>query len=385
MSDQIEREQQIEEESLTKNSLQIQKAAWIREELEKRRAQEDQLLQQILREQQMLQELDEDMDQNMAHAKEGRRYREDMKARVDDRVYEMHDLSADKREGMREYGYAYRRGYALAMVFFSLALCVFAGYLHGIASQTCLVLMFFTGVQAAILVHKKQCPKFWKFVCDVFSALIFPGMLILFIGCELHYSYYERALPYCLAVGLFLLALTTASYFLYDPYRSARRRVGDAKSMIRSIERSAKKQVKKNQKQQAKEELIKFMEDKGYGEIKDFGSEDPIYANTAVAVAEAVASGEYDRGILICGTGLGVSIAANKVKGAYAALLSDIYSAKRARLSNDANIACMGAFTIGNKLREELTDAFLTNEFVPGCSSQPKVDAFREYEAAHQK
>lgn len=65
-----------------------------------------------------------------------------MKARVDDRVYEMHDLSADKREGMREYGYAYRRGYALAMVFFSLALCVFAGYLHGIASQTCLVLMF---------------------------------------------------------------------------------------------------------------------------------------------------------------------------------------------------------------------------------------------------
>ena len=101
MSDQIEREQQIEEESLAKNSLQIQKAAWIREELEKRRAQEDQLLQQILREQQMLQELDEDMDQNMAHAKEGRRYREDMKARVDDRVYEMHDLSADKREGMR--------------------------------------------------------------------------------------------------------------------------------------------------------------------------------------------------------------------------------------------------------------------------------------------
>ena len=132
--------------------------------------------------------------------------------------------------------------------------------------------------------------------------------------------------------------------------------------------------------QQAKEELIKFMEDKGYGEIEDFGSEDPIYANTAVAVAEAVASGEYDRGILICGTGLGVSIAANKVKGAYATLLSDVYSAKRARLSNDANIACMGAFTIGNKLREELTDAFLTNEFVPGCSSQPKVDAFRDYD-----
>lgn len=137
--------------------------------------------------------------------------------------------------------------------------------------------------------------------------------------------------------------------------------------------------------QQAKEELIQFMNQKNYGEITDFGSTDPIYANTAVKVAEAVASREYDRGIIICGTGIGVSIAANKVKGAYAALLSDVYSAKRARLSNDANIACMGAFTTGNKLREELVDAFLSNEFVPGCSSQPKVDAFVEYESEHSK
>ena len=132
--------------------------------------------------------------------------------------------------------------------------------------------------------------------------------------------------------------------------------------------------------QEAKEELIRFMESKGYDEITDFGSEDVIYAHVAAAVAEAVARGEYDRGILICGTGIGVCLAAGKVKGAYPALISDIYSAKRARLSNNANIACLGAFTIGNKLREELVDAFLTNEFVPGCSSQPKVDAFVEYD-----
>ena len=132
--------------------------------------------------------------------------------------------------------------------------------------------------------------------------------------------------------------------------------------------------------QSAKEDLIKYINDKNYGEITDFGSEDPIYAHTAINVAKSVASGEYDRGILICGTGLGVSIAANKVKGAYAALLSDIYSAKRARLSNNANIACLGAFTTGPKLREELIDAFLSNEFVPGCSSQPKVDAYVNYE-----
>ena len=91
-------------------------------------------------------------------------------------------------------------------------------------------------------------------------------------------------------------------------------------------------------------------------------------------------SGECEKGIVICGTGIGVSIAANKVKGAYAALLSDVYSAQRARLSNDANIACMGAFTTGCKERELMVDAFLGNEFVPGCSSQPKVDAFVKYD-----
>ena len=236
----------MEKEQWMKESLQMQKASWIQDEITKRREREDELL-QIFMEQKMLQELDEDMDENMAHAREGRKYREDMKERVNDRVYEIHDLSADKREGMREYKYAYRRGYVLAMFFFSLALCVFVGFLHGITSQICLMLMFFTGVQAAIFVHQKQCFFLWRLICDIFSAVVFPVMLVLFIGYELKYGFYDFLLPICLIIGLVLLALTTASYFLYDPYRSARRRVGDAKSMIRSIERSAKKQVKKSE------------------------------------------------------------------------------------------------------------------------------------------
>ena len=133
--------------------------------------------------------------------------------------------------------------------------------------------------------------------------------------------------------------------------------------------------------QQAKEEIMAYIVKNGLGEVTDFGSEDEIYANVAIKVAEEVAAGNYDRGVLLCGTGIGVSLAANKVQGAYAALLSDVYSAKRARLSNDANIACLGAFKTGNKLREELIHAFLTCEFVPGCSSQPKVDRYHEYDA----
>ncbi|MGI5963732.1 MAG: RpiB/LacA/LacB family sugar-phosphate isomerase [Lawsonibacter sp.] len=129
----------------------------------------------------------------------------------------------------------------------------------------------------------------------------------------------------------------------------------------------------------AKAGLIQYLTEKGYS-LTDFGSDDPIYANVAIKVATAVANQEYDRGILICGTGLGVSIAANKVKGAYAALITDVYSAERARKSNNANIACFGAFTIGIRLMEKLAETFLTSEFSPGCSSQPKVDQIIAYE-----
>ncbi|MEA4933617.1 MAG: RpiB/LacA/LacB family sugar-phosphate isomerase [Lawsonibacter sp.] len=116
-------------------------------------------------------------------------------------------------------------------------------------------------------------------------------------------------------------------------------------------------------------------------EVTDFGSDDPIYANTAIAVGEAVAAGTYDRGILVCGTGIGMSIAANKVQGVYAALLTDVYSAQRAVLSNDSNLACLGAFTIGEKLAEELVKVWLSCKFTPNCSSQPKVNRYREYNA----
>ncbi len=129
----------------------------------------------------------------------------------------------------------------------------------------------------------------------------------------------------------------------------------------------------------AKREIIEFLQGKGYS-VTDFGSEDPIYANVAVAVARAVADGKYDRGLLICGTGIGVSLAANKVKGAYAALLSDIYSAERARKSNDANIACFGAFTLGIAHMKRLAEEFLACEYVPGGPSQPKVDRIRAFD-----
>ena len=131
-----------------------------------------------------------------------------------------------------------------------------------------------------------------------------------------------------------------------------------------------------------KAEITVFLREKGH-EVVDYGTNStescdyPVYGEK---VARAVVAGEVDQGILICGTGLGISLAANKVKGAYAALAYDVYTAQRARLSNDANILCMGAFTTGSKTREMMVDEFLTKEFVPGCASQPKVDSFVAYD-----
>ena len=79
-------------------------------------------------------------------------------------------------------------------------------------------------------------------------------------------------------------------------------------------------------------QLMEYVKGLGH-EVADLGSDDPIYANTAIEVAKAVAAKEYDRGIIVCGTGIGVSIAANKVKGAYAACIHDVYQAQRAQLS----------------------------------------------------
>ena len=128
-----------------------------------------------------------------------------------------------------------------------------------------------------------------------------------------------------------------------------------------------------------KQDLMALAEKLGH-EVEDYGSDDPVYANTAIRVAEAVAAGQAERGVLVCGTGLGMSIAANKVQGAYAALLTDVYSAQRAVLSNDSNIACLGAFTIGTKLAEELLKTWLGCQFAPGCASQVKVDRYKTYD-----
>lgn len=109
-------------------------------------------------------------------------------------------------------------------------------------------------------------------------------------------------------------------------------------------------------------------------EVKDL-SQSGFYADLSQNLAQRVVEGEYERGILFCGTGIGVSISANKVPGIRAALTHDTYSAERAAKSNNAQIITMGARVIGPELAKAIVDTWLASEFDPNGSSAGNVQA----------
>ena len=114
-----------------------------------------------------------------------------------------------------------------------------------------------------------------------------------------------------------------------------------------------------------KDAVKAHLTEKGY-EVKDFGTYTAAscdYPEFAGAAAKAVASGECEKGIVLCTTGIGVSITANKVKGIRCALLSDVLSAKMTRLHNDTNMMAMGAGIVGKNLAMEIVDTWLSTEF----------------------
>ena len=125
-----------------------------------------------------------------------------------------------------------------------------------------------------------------------------------------------------------------------------------------------------------KNAAVKHLEAKGY-EVKDFGTytlDSCDYPDFAEAAAKAVASGECEKGIVMCTTGIGISIAANKVKGIRCALLADTWSAKMTRSHNDTNMMAMGAAVVGKMLALEIVDTWLGTEFSAEAKHQRRID-----------
>lgn len=129
-----------------------------------------------------------------------------------------------------------------------------------------------------------------------------------------------------------------------------------------------------------KQEVIKYLEDKKIP-YKDYGcySTDPVdYPIYARKVGKAIQDGECEKGILICGTGIGISIAANKMKGIRAALCTDCFCAEATRQHNDANILAMGGRVVGPGLAVKIMDTFLNTEFSHAERHQRRIDMIEE-------
>ena len=125
-----------------------------------------------------------------------------------------------------------------------------------------------------------------------------------------------------------------------------------------------------------KNKVVAHLEKQGI-EVKDFGTHTPDscdYPEFAAAAAKAVASGECEKGIVLCTTGIGVSISANKVNGIRCALLSDVWSAKMTRLHNDTNMMAVGAGVVGEMLALEIMDTWLGTEFSGDPRHQRRID-----------
>ncbi len=132
-----------------------------------------------------------------------------------------------------------------------------------------------------------------------------------------------------------------------------------------------------------KQELIPYIKELGY-ETVDFGCMEESscdYPDYAFKVGEAVSRGEFDRGILICGTGIGISIAANKVKGIRCALCTNGTMARLTREHNDANVLALGGRIVGAELAKEIVSLFLTTEFSKGARHENRIAKIKAYES----
>jgi ribose 5-phosphate isomerase B len=131
-----------------------------------------------------------------------------------------------------------------------------------------------------------------------------------------------------------------------------------------------------------KETCKAYLEKQGTYQVKDIGAfsrESCDYPGIAQQVAQAVSRGEYSRGILICGSGIGMSMAANRYRGVRAALCHNIYSARLSRLHNDANVLALGERILGEGLALEILETFLKTEF-EGGRHQRRIEQFDEHE-----
>lgn len=243
----------LPEKNHIKESMRVQKTEYVRQQMIKRKEAEDALLLKLIEEQRVIDSLQEEIRDNLEQTEESSKYNQEVQENINAQIYALHGISKDKMEGMREYKQAYYKGCACAMFFLSAALVILCGVLHGFQSEICIFMLSFTGMEGALLTQEKKRLKMLYYIGRLLYLLIFPAMLVMFVCYELNYPEYDILLPYMVIAAVCILILAAISSFLYNPYRSAGKKVRDAKDHIDDIEKSARKEVRKTKKSLKKE------------------------------------------------------------------------------------------------------------------------------------
>ena len=234
---------QEDEKKLTE-SLRVRKIGYMKQQVERQRAAEDLLTEQIMEEQRILDETLGEIDDQIACTEKSRKYNREMQEELNARVYGMHGISGDKIQGMQESKSAYYRGCAFSLFFLSVVLTLLCGFLHGFSADVTLFMLCYTAIEGALLAKDEKRSRWLAFLCRVLYLLMFPAMMVLFVCYELEYPEYGQFLPFMTAGGIVIVILAVAS----------KKRLRNAKNYMSDIEKLARKEINKNRKIRDREE-----------------------------------------------------------------------------------------------------------------------------------
>lgn len=205
-------------------------------------------------EQEYVNQMIENVERHLASTREEERLNSEFERKIQTEIYRMHGISEDKLEGMEERDNAIFQGIALATFIISILIFALCSYLHGITSEISIFTAFFTAIEGTLLSKGKKENKILETIIRTIYMILLPVIIVAFILFEANPALYAVIMPYCIVVGVVILMIGAISYFIYNPYRTAKQNRRKADSYIREMEKVARKDVALREKELKKQE-----------------------------------------------------------------------------------------------------------------------------------
>ncbi len=205
-------------------------------------------------EQEYVNQMIENVERHLASTREEERLNSEFERKIQTEIYRMHGISEDKLEGMEERDNAIFQGIALATFIISILIFALCSYLHGITSEISIFTAFFTAIEGTLLSKGKKENKILETIIRTIYMILLPVIIVAFILFEANPALYAVIMPYCIVVGVVILMIGAISYFIYNPYRTAKQNRRKADSYIKEMEKVARKDVALREKELKKQE-----------------------------------------------------------------------------------------------------------------------------------